>query len=145
VDGGDERDHARATPRAQDCERGAATTIADLVRRPETEVDGVVPMSPILAALPRRDRRIVAEIVKFEGYVERQRRLALRVKHSGAVRIPDSIVFRALSGLSTELAEKLEIVRPETLERAARIDGMTPAALALLAVHIENARTDFAG
>jgi tRNA uridine 5-carboxymethylaminomethyl modification enzyme len=126
-------------------ERGAATTIADLVRRPETDVDGVVTMSPILAALPRRDRRIVAEIVKFEGYVERQRRLALRVKRSGAVRIPDSIVFRALSGLSTELAEKLEIVRPETLERAARIDGMTPAALALLAVHIENARTDFAG
>jgi tRNA uridine 5-carboxymethylaminomethyl modification enzyme len=133
-------------PRAlKTAERGAATTIADLVRRPETEVDGVVSMSPILAALPRRDRRIVAEIVKFEGYVERQRRLALRVKRSGAVRIPDSIVFRALSGLSTELAEKLEIVRPETLERAARIDGMTPAALALLAVHIENARTGFAG
>jgi hypothetical protein len=45
--------------------------------------------------------------------------------------------FRSLSGLSREVVEKLEAVRPETLGRAARIEGMTPAALALLAVHIE--------
>ena len=61
------------------------------------------------------------------------------------MRIPDSLVFRGLSGLSAELQEKLEIVRPETLGRAARIDGMTPAALALLAVHIEKSRVDLAG
>src|SRR6185436_16687897 len=99
----------------------------------------VVPHSPALRALPPRDRRIVAERVKFEGYVERQRRLADRLRRSGAVRIPETLVFHGLSGLSRELAEKLELVRPETLGRAARIDGMTPAALALLAVHIEQA------
>jgi tRNA uridine 5-carboxymethylaminomethyl modification enzyme len=126
-------------------ERGMIGTVAELVRRPETDVETVVPLSSALRALPPRDRRIVAETVKFEGYVERQRRLALRVNTSGAIRIPDSLVFRSLSGLSTELAEKLEIVKPETLGRAARIDGMTPAALALLAVHIEKARGDFAG
>jgi tRNA uridine 5-carboxymethylaminomethyl modification enzyme len=83
--------------------------------------------------------------VKFEGYVERQRRVAERVRRSGAVRIPETLAFGGLSGLSRELKEKLEAVRPETLGRAARIDGMTPAALALLAVHIENARAGFAG
>ena len=46
-------------------------------------------------------------------------------------------VYRGLAGLSNELVEKLEAVRPEYLGRAARIDGMTPAALALLAAHIE--------
>ncbi len=78
--------------------------------------------------------------MKFEGYVERQRRVAERVRRSGAIRIPLTLAFRRLSGLSRELADKLEVVRPETLGRAARIDGMTPAALALLAVHIEKAQ-----
>jgi tRNA uridine 5-carboxymethylaminomethyl modification enzyme len=126
-------------------ERGAIGTVAELVRRPETDVERVVAISPTLRALPSRDRRIVAESVKFEGYVERQRRVAEKVRKSGAIRIPESLAFAALSGLSRELAEKLELVRPETLDRASRIDGMTPAALALLAVHIEKAREGFPG
>ena len=121
-------------------ERGNLCTVAELLRRPETDVEAVVPLSRALAALSLRDRRIVAEVVKFEGYVERQRRVAERVRRSGAIRIPETLAFRRLSGLSRELAEKLEIVRPDTLGRAARIDGMTPAALALLAVHIERAQ-----
>jgi len=124
-------------------ERGSVGTVAELVRRPETDVEAVVPYSPALGALSPRDRRIVAENVKFEGYVERQRRVAERLRRSGAIRIPASLAFRMLSGLSRELAEKLEIVRPETLARAARIDGMTPAALALLAVHIEKGQERF--
>lgn len=126
-------------------QRGRIGSVAELVRRPETDVETVVTFSPALGALPPRDRRIVAEIVKFEGYVERQRRVAERVRRSGEIRIPETLAFRRLPGLSRELADKLEIVRPETLGRAARIDGMTPAALALLAVHIENAREDLAG
>ena len=125
--------------------RGAAATVAEWVRRPETDVESVVAFSATLRALPARDRRIVAELVKFEGYVERQRRQAERVRRSGAVRIPETMTFHTLSGLSKELAEKLELVRPETLDRAARIDGMTPAALALLTVHIEKARAGIQG
>lgn len=121
-------------------EGGSLATVGDLLRRPETNVETVVPLSRALTALTPRDRRIVADTVKFEGYVQRQRRLAERVRNSGAIRIPDTVAFGALSGLSRELAEKLELVRPETLSSAARIDGMTPAALALLAVHIEKAR-----
>jgi tRNA uridine 5-carboxymethylaminomethyl modification enzyme len=126
-------------------ESGKIGTVAELVRRPETDVETVVPYSRALGALSPRDRRIVAELVKFEGYVERQRRVAERVRRSGAIRIPETLAFHGLSGLSRELAEKLEVVRPETLGRAARIDGMTPAALALLAVHIEKAREELAG
>jgi len=126
-------------------ESGKLATVAEWVRRPETDVEAVVPYSLALGALPPRDRRIVSEIVKFAGYVERQRRVAERVRRSGAIRIPETLAFHGLSGLSRELAEKLDAVRPETLGRAARIDGMTPAALALLAVHIENMREELAG
>ena len=126
-------------------ESGKLATVAELLRRPETDVETVVRYSRALEALSPRDRRIVAEIVKFEGYVERQRRVAERVRRSGAIRIPATLAFHGLSGLSRELAEKLDAVRPETLGRAARIDGMTPAALALLAVHIENEREELAG
>ena len=56
---------------------------------------------------------------------------------AGSRRIPAGFTYRGLAGLSNELVEKLERVRPGDLGRASRIDGMTPAALALLAAHLE--------
>jgi len=116
--------------------RGGGTT-ADHLRRPETDVEALGALSPILAALTGDDRRILADTLRYEGYVARQLREAERVSRAGAQRIPADLAFRSLSGLSREVVEKLEAVRPETLGRAARIEGMTPAALALLAVHLE--------
>jgi len=110
---------------------------ADLLRRPEVQPDTLQGLSVVLERLPADDRRVAAETIKYSGYVERQRREARRVQRAGARRIPDTFLYRGLSGLSNELVEKLDRVRPETLGRAARIDGMTPAALALLAVHLE--------
>ena len=113
---------------------------ADLLRRPGHDADAVFALSRAVASLGPRDRRIVAETIRYSGYVERQRRDAVRVAKAGARCIPDGFVFRGLSGLSNEVVEKLEAVRPENIGRAARIDGMTPAALALLAAHVEAAR-----
>jgi tRNA uridine 5-carboxymethylaminomethyl modification enzyme len=110
---------------------------ADLLRRPEVQHDTLVGLSVVLDELPAADRRVAAETIKYSGYVERQRREAQRVERAGARRIPGEFAYRDLSGLSNELVEKLEQVRPETLGRASRIDGMTPAALSLLAVHLE--------
>jgi tRNA uridine 5-carboxymethylaminomethyl modification enzyme len=96
-----------------------------------------VPLSRALGrAPPRADRRIVAETVKFEGYVERQKRLAERVAGPERYAYPNPCLSRAF-GPFQRLAEKLETGRPETLQPRGAIDGMTPAALALLAVHIE--------
>ena len=115
----------------------APASSADLLRRPEVDEQALADASAALGALPPRDRRVVAETIKYAGYVERQRREAERVARAGARRIPERLDYRALAGLSHELVEKLEAVRPETLGRASRIDGMTPAALALLAAHVE--------
>jgi len=110
---------------------------ADLLRRPEVQVHTLQGLSTVLERLPEEDRRVVAETIKYSGYIERQRREARRMERAGGRRIPPTFFYEGLAGLSNELVEKLERVRPETLGRASRIDGMTPAALALLAVHLE--------
>ena len=110
---------------------------ADLLRRPEVRAEALQGLSEVLERLLPDDRRVAAESIKYSGYIERQRREAQRVQRAGARRIPDKFLYKGLSGLSNELVEKLDRVRPETLGRAARVDGMTPAALALLAVHLE--------
>jgi tRNA uridine 5-carboxymethylaminomethyl modification enzyme len=136
---------ARSKLRAAGVPVGDAVTVAEVLRKSAVDVESLVEINQGLAALPARDRRIVAESIKFEGYVERQRREAERVRKSGAVRIPETLAYRELPGLSREIVEKLEAVRPETLGRAARIDGMTPPALALIAIHVEKARAERLG
>jgi tRNA uridine 5-carboxymethylaminomethyl modification enzyme len=117
----------------------APSSTADLLRRPEIDADALLGLSPLLASLAAEDRRVVAEQIKYAGYVERQRREAARVARAGSRRIPADFGYEGLAGLSNELVEKLERVRPESLGRASRIDGMTPAALSLLAAHLERA------
>ena len=118
-------------------ELGSPASTADLLRRPEVGPDRLNGLSPVLAGLDREERRILVETIKYAGYVDRQKREAERVSKAGKRPIPEDFAYRGLSGLSNELLEKLEAVRPETLGRASRIDGMTPAALALLAAHLE--------
>jgi tRNA uridine 5-carboxymethylaminomethyl modification enzyme len=127
----------RTTLRRAGVRLDAPASTADLLRRPEVDFEGLGECSELLTALTARERRIVTETIKYAGYVERQRREARRVARAGARRIPSGFRYRGLSGLSNELVEKLEAVQPETLGRASRIDGMTPAALALLAAHVE--------
>ncbi|NJC04858.1 tRNA uridine 5-carboxymethylaminomethyl modification enzyme [Sphingomonas kaistensis] len=70
----------------------------------------------------------------YAPYIERQRREWSAVDRSRSVRIPGGINFHDLAGLSTEMAERLETARPETLDQASRIPGITPAALTALYV-----------
>jgi len=131
---------AETAARAEKERWSSGATTADILRRPEVSADMIVGGSAALAALDPRDRQVVAETIKYSGYVERQQREAERLQRAGAVCIPDGFTYRNLPGLSVELTEKLERVRPEDLGRASRIDGMTPAALALLAAHISSRR-----
>jgi len=118
------------------------TTTAALARRPDVAAEALVPISPALAALAPEERRVAVETIKYAGYVARQRREAERVGRAGSARIPERFVYRGLPGLSSELVEKLEAVRPETVGHASRIDGMTPAALSILVVAIDRAPRD---
>ncbi len=78
--------------------------------------------------------------VKYEGYVRRQTDAVARSKRLEDTTIPGWLDFRSIAGLSTEVCERLSQVRPCTLGQAARMPGITPAAIALLAVQIRTRR-----
>jgi len=73
---------------------------------------------------------------KYRGYISQQERQIDRLKDSERRQIPDNFVFGTIPGISREVGEKLERVRPVTLGQAARIPGVTPAAVAILDVYL---------
>jgi tRNA uridine 5-carboxymethylaminomethyl modification enzyme len=74
--------------------------------------------------------------IKYRGYIDRQLREIARAHESEGVSLPDTLDYTSIPSLSSEVKEKLEAVRPSTLGQAARIPGITPAAISILAVHV---------
>src|SRR5579875_557546 len=85
----------------------------------------------------RNEARAVETEIKFAGYLEQQKKSIEKLKAAEAVAIPEWIEYGAISGLSREMKEKLERVRPQTIGQASRIPGVTPAALSLVHVSIK--------
>jgi tRNA uridine 5-carboxymethylaminomethyl modification enzyme len=115
-------------------------SLAELLKRPRlslsrlenTQLVSEVNWMPY----PENVRRQVEIDIKYEGYLVRQEQ---ELKHLGElerVMIPEDFSPHGISGLSREVVEKLEKVRPTNLGQASRIDGLTPAAIALLRVHL---------
>ncbi|MFZ0746626.1 MAG: tRNA uridine-5-carboxymethylaminomethyl(34) synthesis enzyme MnmG [Terracidiphilus sp.] len=134
----------------------AGLTWAQLLKRPEVSIEPVlgalreelmqVPelaeMSAAVAdggPLPsviRNEIRAVETEIKFAGYLDQQKKAIEKLKAAEAVAIPEWMEYRAISGLSREMLETLERVRPVTIGQASRIPGVTPAALSLVHVSI---------
>ncbi len=117
------------------------TSALDLIRRPEL---GYAALMRVPALGPGVDDARVAEQVeigiKYAGYVERQREEIARQQRHEETAIPAAFDYAAVRGLSAEVQQKLERVRPLTIGQAQRIPGMTPAAISLLLVHLERLR-----
>ena len=117
------------------------TRALDLIRRPELDYAALMRV-PALG--PGVDDAQVAEQVeigvKYAGYVERQREEIDRQRRHEDTAIPAGFEYAAVRGLSAEVRQKLEQVRPSSLGQAQRIAGMTPAAISLLLVHLERSR-----
>ncbi|HTW61593.1 MAG TPA: tRNA uridine-5-carboxymethylaminomethyl(34) synthesis enzyme MnmG [Terracidiphilus sp.] len=84
----------------------------------------------------RNEARAVETEFKFAGYLEQQKKSIEKLKAAEGVQIPEWLEYGAISGLSREMREKLERVRPGTIGQASRIPGVTPAALSLVHVSI---------
>jgi tRNA uridine 5-carboxymethylaminomethyl modification enzyme len=93
-------------------------------------------LDPIARATLRNEARAVETEIKFAGYLDQQKKSIARLKAAEAVSIPDWLEYGVISGLSREMREKLERVRPQTIGQASRIPGVTPAALSLVHVSI---------
>jgi tRNA uridine 5-carboxymethylaminomethyl modification enzyme len=78
--------------------------------------------------------------IKYSGYIDQQERQVERLKASERRRIPPDFSFAGIPGLSREIQQKLQKVHPENLGQAARIPGVTPAAIAILDCYLSLAR-----
>jgi tRNA uridine 5-carboxymethylaminomethyl modification enzyme len=94
------------------------------------------PESAVLRSTLRNEARAVETEIKFAGYLEQQMKSIAKLKAAESVAIPEWIEYGAISGLSREMREILERVRPSTIGQASRIPGVTPAALSLVHVSI---------
>ncbi|MDP8222934.1 MAG: tRNA uridine-5-carboxymethylaminomethyl(34) synthesis enzyme MnmG [Candidatus Lernaella stagnicola] len=111
------------------------TSLAKLLRRPELSYEDLDDLDP---QRPSLDADVIEQIeiqIQYFGYIERQNEEARRLREADAIQIPPNISYRKLAGLSTEVAEKLDVVQPRTIGQAGRIPGVTPAALQILMVH----------
>jgi len=94
------------------------------------------PEGAVLRSTLRNEARAVETEIKFAGYLEQQMKSIAKLKAAESVAIPEWIEYGAISGLSREMREILERVRPGTIGQASRIPGVTPAALSLVHVSI---------
>jgi tRNA uridine 5-carboxymethylaminomethyl modification enzyme len=117
-------------------------TLATWIRRPEARVSqidtwiraqlGDEPVHGVLQTLETE--------LKYSGYIAQQHRQVDRLRDSERRSIPRDFSYQDIPGLSREVQEKLQRVQPDTLGQAARIPGVTPAAVALLDVYLNLAR-----
>lgn len=94
--------------------------------------DRLAKVEPRIAEYPQEIRRQIEKDGLYAAYIERQKKEVEALRRDENMRIPDGMDYAALSGLTREIVEKLSDVRPETIARAARIEGVTPAALTLV-------------
>jgi tRNA uridine 5-carboxymethylaminomethyl modification enzyme len=93
--------------------------------------------NPRLSSAARNEMKTVETEIKYAGYLDQQRKSIERLKKAEQRAIPEWFDYGKVSGLSREMNEKLQRVRPRTLGQASRIPGVTPAAVSLINVYIE--------
>jgi tRNA uridine 5-carboxymethylaminomethyl modification enzyme len=116
------------------------STLFDLLRRNEVQLDLLSPLAPWIKDLNRDVAARVEVDIKYDGYLDRQRVQAEKLRTFENVKIPSDICLDGISGLRPELVQKIMRARPATLGQASRIPGVTPAAIQLLHVLCERAK-----
>jgi tRNA uridine 5-carboxymethylaminomethyl modification enzyme len=111
---------------------GIRRTALELLAYPEIGLDRLAGVWPELNDLDPAIAEQLEHDACYAGHIDRQKEAVAQMRREESRALPPDIDYRALSGLSAELREKLAAIRPETMGQASRIDGMTPAALALI-------------
>ncbi|MGH8158866.1 MAG: tRNA uridine-5-carboxymethylaminomethyl(34) synthesis enzyme MnmG [Rhodanobacter sp.] len=114
------------------------TNALDLLRRPELDYAKLTSVAELGPAVERDDVAAQVEVqTKYSGYLERQREEIERQRRHEHTAIPASFDYDKVRGLSAEVLLKLKRTQPATLGQAARVSGVTPAAISLLLVHLK--------
>jgi tRNA uridine 5-carboxymethylaminomethyl modification enzyme len=124
--------HVLDKPLQQDCRA------SDMLKRPEIQYQTLQALDKL--GLPILSQDVAEQIdiqCKYAGYIERQQMDIDRLRKHESTQIPDHVDYYQVSGLSTEVIQKLSQIRPVTMAQAGRISGVTPAALSLLLIHLK--------
>lgn len=113
-----------------------AYNLLELLKRPKLHVADLLKVSGLNWPGDEINEQVEID-VKYEGYISRQAEEIERLQRQENTRIPKDIVYRNISGLSTEVRQKLEQIKPFTLGQASRISGVTPAAVSLLLIYLK--------
>ena len=111
-------------------------TLRELLRRQEMTLRDVFALAGKEYDIDQETAEAVEIETKYEGYIKRQLEEVQCFKKIEEIRIP-AINFSEVQGLSTEIREKLDKVRPASIGQASRISGVTPAAISMLMVHLK--------
>jgi tRNA uridine 5-carboxymethylaminomethyl modification enzyme len=121
-----------------------ASSLAQLLKRPEVTIEQLLPalrevpaFASLMCSLQLPELKSVETEIKYAGYLNQQQKAIERLKKAEQRTIPAWFDYSTVSGLSREMKEKLERVRPQTIGQASRIPGVTPAAVSLVNVYIE--------
>ncbi len=113
------------------------TTLDKLLRRPEISFEKVAERFPQLKKLSKEAACQIEMETKYAGYIERQRQQVEQFKKWESIRLPDELDYYDIPGLSNEIKEKLTKQRPDSLGRASRISGITPAAITAIRIYLK--------
>lgn len=113
-----------------------ASTLADLIRRPELSYEVLESIDPERKPLPEDVIEQININLKYEGYIERQQRQIEQFKKMENKRLPEDMDYNAISGLRLEARQKLQKFRPLSIGQASRISGVNPADISVLMVYL---------
>ncbi len=119
---------------------GQRRSAFDLLSYPDIRVDDIARIWPRFGAVDRKVAEQIEIDAKYAVYLDRQAADVDSYRRDEALALGDNIDYETLSGLSNEVRHKLQIHKPRTIGHASRIDGVTPAALTLLAAHVHRER-----
>ncbi len=111
---------------------GRSRSAYTLLGQSDLDREQLFALWPELAKVASADLEQIATESMYSGYIERQSRDVERIRSEQGMRLGGNVVYSEIPGLSNELVEKLNSIMPETISKASRIPGMTPAALSLL-------------
>jgi tRNA uridine 5-carboxymethylaminomethyl modification enzyme len=115
---------------------GERRTAFQLLSFPDVKFEDLIGLDSSLEEVDLEIRRQIERDALYSNYIERQQRDIDRLRKDEAHLIPAEFDFSGMQGLSNELKSKLNLAKPATLAHAARIDGITPAALTLILAHL---------
>lgn len=117
-----------------------AISLKELLRRPEMRIETLLKLFPIDINLDKEMRLLVETEVKYEGYIKKNNDRIKRMEKFEDRKLPEEIDYTAIKGLKKEAADKLSMIRPETLSQASRISGVSPSDMNVLMIHLEMER-----